>query len=159
MPAFVYMIEDPISRAIKIGVTTQDAGAEARAKQLQTGNPNTLRVALTIEVATERCAYAAEKRVHAVFAANRTREGGEWFSITAAEAAFVVEAIAEEFAPGDAPEDVPAEEDPLEARRAAYWAAEEARMRLSLERSAKYRELARQRLLREQENAITPPST
>lgn len=68
---FVYVIEEVETGRIKIG---RSKNPESRMRQLKTGNPNTLRIAMKKERA-----YSAkfETWLHQQFSKNRT--GGEWF--------------------------------------------------------------------------------
>lgn len=68
---FIYVIEEVETGRIKIG---RSKNPESRMRQLKTGNPNTLRIAMKKERA-----YSAkfETWLHQQFSKNRT--GGEWF--------------------------------------------------------------------------------
>lgn len=70
---FVYFIGDQIG-SIKIGVA-QDVSR--RVKELQTANPNKLRVIMCLHVPRIDHAYAIETEIHKMF--SHYRKNGEWF--------------------------------------------------------------------------------
>lgn len=75
---YIYVIEDLDSGRIKIG---RSKDPSSRLKQIQTGNPNTLKLGMVKERA-----YSSkfESWLHREFSANRLN--GEWFSgITSAD--------------------------------------------------------------------------
>jgi len=71
---FVYFIQDPDTKQIKIGVAKD---VSRRLKQLNTGDAgNNLKVLKTIK---SKNPYKLEKEYHRKFAKYRTNPKGEWF--------------------------------------------------------------------------------
>lgn len=79
-PTSVYIIA--CGDLVKIGVSRDPA---ARLKSLKTGSPYRPHIAATREFTTRRRAHDMETRLHRFFA--RHREHGEWFRVTASQAA------------------------------------------------------------------------
>lgn len=72
---YVYVIEDE-SQRVKLG---KSRDADLRLRELQTGNAERLRVRYRLQVSDM---HKAETSLHALFAAYRLRQDGEWFKIT-----------------------------------------------------------------------------
>jgi len=70
----VYFIEDAVSVAVKIGKANN---IFTRLKELQTGNPNPLRVIHYLKCNSPKQAFELEKDLHRKF--HHLRKEGEWF--------------------------------------------------------------------------------
>jgi hypothetical protein len=73
----VYFILDEKSKAVKIGKANS---IQQRLPELQTGNPNKLKVIYNIKCNSERQSKTLEKELHKKFQNLRIRDNGEWFN-------------------------------------------------------------------------------
>lgn len=74
--SFVYLILDEDSNAVKIGKAND---VHQRLSDLQTGNPNFLKVISVIECESSKHAEELESELHDVYKDLRKRKNGEWF--------------------------------------------------------------------------------
>ena len=74
--AGVYVIEDKASKAIKVGKATHGK-YENRLKQLQTGNPNEMRIIKTYPTQTHEEAFKLETALHNELKHHHKK--GEWY--------------------------------------------------------------------------------